>query len=127
MGTGRLIGRDGLLLVALLCVPLLGRLLRRHDALLDSFVPATFVGNHDVDRIASTVGPDKAVLAAAEKAELAILETAFGARPAKARRSARPAATCAAPAAVTCGSSSRPATCVRRASSRAAAAAGSCA
>ena len=32
----------------------------------------------------------KAVLAAAEKAELAILETAFGARPAKARRSARP-------------------------------------
>jgi glycosidase len=30
--------------------------LERHDALLDSFVPSTFVGNHDVTRIASAVG-----------------------------------------------------------------------
>nr|WP_269204472.1 alpha-amylase family glycosyl hydrolase [Motilibacter deserti] len=37
--------------------------LRRHGSFLDSFVPATFVGNHDVSRIASTVGPDAAVLA----------------------------------------------------------------
>nr|WP_307836090.1 alpha-amylase family glycosyl hydrolase [Phycicoccus sonneraticus] len=29
--------------------------LGRHDAFLDTFVPATFVGNHDVTRIASTV------------------------------------------------------------------------
>jgi glycosidase len=29
--------------------------LGRHDALLDTFVPATFVGNHDVTRIASRV------------------------------------------------------------------------
>lgn len=39
--------------------------LRRHDALLDSFVPATFVGNHDVTRIASQVGSDGAAVAAA--------------------------------------------------------------
>lgn len=37
--------------------------LGRHDAFLESFVPVTFVGNHDVTRIASQVGPDKAVLA----------------------------------------------------------------
>ncbi|HEY0117737.1 MAG TPA: alpha-amylase family protein [Cellulomonas sp.] len=36
--------------------------LRRHDDFLDSFVPQTFVGNHDVTRIASRVGPDGAVL-----------------------------------------------------------------
>lgn len=37
--------------------------LGRHDAFLDSFVPVTFVGNHDVTRIASRVGQDEAVLA----------------------------------------------------------------
>ncbi|MCG7439257.1 alpha-amylase family protein [Corynebacterium freneyi] len=37
--------------------------LGRHDAFLESFVPVTFVGNHDVTRIASRVGQDKAVLA----------------------------------------------------------------
>ena len=37
--------------------------LGRHDAFLDSFAPVTFVGNHDVTRIASRVGQDKAVLA----------------------------------------------------------------
>lgn len=37
--------------------------LGRHDAFLESFVPVTFVGNHDVTRIASQVGQDKAVLA----------------------------------------------------------------
>ncbi len=31
--------------------------LERHNALLDAFVPSTFVGNHDVTRIASAVGP----------------------------------------------------------------------
>ena len=36
--------------------------LTRHNALLDAFVPNTFVGNHDVTRIASTVGPDLAVV-----------------------------------------------------------------
>ena len=46
--------------------------LRRHDDLLATFVPQTFVGNHDVTRITSTVGPDKAVLA------LAILATTAG-------------------------------------------------
>ncbi|GAA4628509.1 alpha-amylase family protein [Cellulomonas oligotrophica] len=39
--------------------------LGRHDALLDHFVPQTFVGNHDVTRIASRVGQDGAVVAAA--------------------------------------------------------------
>ena len=39
--------------------------LKRHNVFLDSFVPVTFVGNHDVTRIATQVGPDKAVLAAA--------------------------------------------------------------
>ena len=37
--------------------------LGRHDAFLESFVPVTFVGNHDVTRIASRVGQDEAVLA----------------------------------------------------------------
>jgi glycosidase len=37
--------------------------LRRHGDLLDAFVPATFVGNHDVTRLASRVGPERAVLA----------------------------------------------------------------
>nr|WP_240393884.1 alpha-amylase family protein [Corynebacterium lactis] len=39
--------------------------LKRHNGFLASFVPVTFIGNHDVTRIASTVGADKAVLAAA--------------------------------------------------------------
>ena len=46
--------------------------LGRHAALLESFVPQTFVGNHDVTRIASRVGADKAVLA------LAVLMTVGG-------------------------------------------------
>ncbi|MFT3888338.1 MAG: alpha-amylase family protein [Arachnia sp.] len=46
--------------------------LTRHNTLLDSFVPNTFVGNHDVTRIASTVGSDLAVVA------LAILMTVGG-------------------------------------------------
>lgn len=37
--------------------------LRRHAELLDTFVPNTFVGNHDVTRIATKVGPDAAALA----------------------------------------------------------------
>ena len=37
--------------------------LKRHNEFLDSFLPATFVGNHDVTRIASRVGPGKAALA----------------------------------------------------------------
>ncbi len=37
--------------------------LRRHNEFLDTFVPVTFIGNHDVTRIATTVGADKAVLA----------------------------------------------------------------
>ncbi len=37
--------------------------LRRHDGFLDTFVPQTFVGNHDVTRIATQVGPDAALLA----------------------------------------------------------------
>lgn len=36
----------------------LAHAIERHDALLDTFVPSTFVGNHDVTRIASAVGPD---------------------------------------------------------------------
>ncbi|CCH77566.1 Glycosidase [Nostocoides japonicum T1-X7] len=36
----------------------LSHALGRHDALLRTFVPATFVGNHDVTRIASAVDPD---------------------------------------------------------------------
>ncbi|AZA13117.1 alpha-amylase family protein [Corynebacterium choanae] len=38
--------------------------LQRHNALLETFVPITFVGNHDTSRIASQVGDSKAVLAA---------------------------------------------------------------
>ncbi|MDO5730635.1 alpha-amylase family protein [Corynebacterium sphenisci] len=38
--------------------------LGRHDGFQDAFRPVTFVGNHDVTRIASRVGADKAVLAA---------------------------------------------------------------
>ncbi|WP_080795932.1 alpha-amylase family protein [Corynebacterium pacaense] len=39
--------------------------LSRHNEFLESFVPQTFVGNHDVTRIATKVGQNKAVLAAA--------------------------------------------------------------
>ena len=39
--------------------------LRRHNDVLEYFVPQTFVGNHDVTRIATQVGPEKAALAAA--------------------------------------------------------------
>ncbi len=38
--------------------------LKRHDAFLGSFVPQTFIGNHDVTRIASRVGERMAELAA---------------------------------------------------------------
>jgi len=37
--------------------------LTRHEALLDQFAPVTFVGNHDVPRIASQVGPAAVPLA----------------------------------------------------------------
>lgn len=37
--------------------------LNRHNSFLDSFLPQTFIGNHDVTRIATQVGPDNAVLA----------------------------------------------------------------
>lgn len=37
--------------------------LRRHDALLETFVPQTFVGNHDVTRLATRVGPETVALA----------------------------------------------------------------
>ena len=37
--------------------------LSRHNEFTAAFTPATFVGNHDVTRIASIVGPDGAVLA----------------------------------------------------------------
>ncbi len=37
--------------------------LGRHNELLESFIPATFVGNHDVTRIASKVGAAKAAFA----------------------------------------------------------------
>lgn len=37
---------------------------RRHMEFLEHFIPQTFVGNHDVTRIATKVGQDKAVLAA---------------------------------------------------------------
>ncbi len=39
--------------------------LKRHNEFLNDFVPQTFVGNHDVTRIATQVGQEKAVLAAA--------------------------------------------------------------
>ncbi len=37
----------------------LAHALERHDALLDTFVPLTFVGNHDVSRIASTIADER--------------------------------------------------------------------
>jgi glycosidase len=46
--------------------------LSRHNDLLEHVTPVTFVGNHDVTRIASAVGPDAAVVA------LAILMTVGG-------------------------------------------------
>ncbi|MDR1077575.1 MAG: alpha-amylase [Propionibacteriaceae bacterium] len=46
--------------------------LGRHNAWLDSFQPLTFLGNHDVTRLATAVGPDKLVLA------LAVLLTVGG-------------------------------------------------
>lgn len=36
----------------------LGHALKRHSLLLSGYVPSTFVGNHDVTRIASAVGPE---------------------------------------------------------------------
>lgn len=39
--------------------------LARHAEFCAALLPNTFIGNHDVDRIASTVGPDGAALAAA--------------------------------------------------------------
>lgn len=39
--------------------------LTRHNAFLDTFIPQTFIGNHDVTRIASEIGPEKAALALA--------------------------------------------------------------
>lgn len=39
--------------------------LRRHNDFLDSFLPQTFIGNHDVTRIATQVGPQAAIMAAA--------------------------------------------------------------
>ncbi|MES7875770.1 alpha-amylase family protein [Cutibacterium acnes] len=39
--------------------------LGRHNEFSDAFTPMTFVGNHDVTRIASRVGQDRAVLATA--------------------------------------------------------------
>ncbi|WP_420114194.1 alpha-amylase family protein [Pseudactinotalea sp.] len=50
----------------------LAHALGRHQDLLVVFVPNTFVGNHDVTRIATTLGPDRAVLA------LAVLMTVAG-------------------------------------------------
>lgn len=46
--------------------------LQRHNAFLDTFVPQTFIGNHDVTRIASQIGQPKALLA------LAVLMTVGG-------------------------------------------------
>ena len=46
--------------------------LGRHNRFLDTFVPQTFIGNHDVTRIASRVGPQREVLA------LAVLMTVAG-------------------------------------------------
>ncbi len=37
--------------------------LKRHGEFLDVFVPNTFIGNHDVTRIATTLGADRAVVA----------------------------------------------------------------
>ncbi|AZN30361.1 alpha-amylase [Flaviflexus salsibiostraticola] len=38
--------------------------LQRHAQLLESFTPNTFIGNHDVERIASTLGQRRAAMAA---------------------------------------------------------------
>ena len=46
--------------------------LTRHNGFLNAFVPQTFVGNHDVTRIATTLGPEGAVAA------LAVLMTVGG-------------------------------------------------
>ena len=46
--------------------------LTRHNGFLESFVPQTFVGNHDVTRLATTLGRDGAVVA------LAVLMTVGG-------------------------------------------------
>lgn len=46
--------------------------LQRHDQFLRTFTPQTFVGNHDVTRIASRVGPEGALVA------LAVLLTVGG-------------------------------------------------
>lgn len=46
--------------------------LQRHNGFLESFVPQTFIGNHDVTRIATAVGADESVLA------MAILMTVGG-------------------------------------------------
>ena len=43
----------------------LAHALKRNNDLLSTFVPSTFVGNHDVTRIASAVGPDFTAHAAA--------------------------------------------------------------
>ena len=39
--------------------------LTRHNGFLDTFTPQTFVGNHDVTRLASRVGPERVPLAVA--------------------------------------------------------------
>jgi len=39
--------------------------LKRHNEQLNSFVPQTFIGNHDVTRIATKIGADRAIAAAA--------------------------------------------------------------
>ena len=46
--------------------------LTRHNAFLDTFVPQTFIGNHDVTRIVSEIGAGRAALA------LAVLMTVGG-------------------------------------------------
>ncbi|MCL2666225.1 MAG: alpha-amylase family glycosyl hydrolase, partial [Micrococcales bacterium] len=45
--------------------------LRRHSEMASTFVPNTFLGNHDVTRIASKVGPEAATLAVAVLATVA--------------------------------------------------------
>ncbi|GAB95468.1 glycosidase [Kineosphaera limosa] len=42
----------------------LAHALRRHQEFCAQFAPVTFIGNHDVTRIAAQVGPERAVLAA---------------------------------------------------------------
>ncbi|MDR0416286.1 MAG: alpha-amylase, partial [Propionibacteriaceae bacterium] len=46
--------------------------LRRHNDWVRSFTPMTFIGNHDVTRLATQIGPERAVLA------LAVLMTTGG-------------------------------------------------